>query len=256
MAVSPTIAAAREYFPRGLFQPRGSFRFSTDALLLAAFVLRHCLAQSRPTPILDLGCGCGVVGLACLLGESEATCLGVDMAPELVAAAEANAASLGMNERFVAQQVHLVIEEECAAIPQTAFSVVAANMPYRAPGSGRLPKNAVRRAALFAERETMPAFLRAARRALAPKGALALVYPWDGLGELLAGMEKQKLFPSFILPVATKGVTPGLCLVRAEKEAPAREAAVAAPLVLRGKDGVYTGEAASFCPWLLSRSWG
>lgn len=255
MVISPAIAAAREYFPRGLFQPPGSFRFSADALLLAAFVLRRCLAESQGASFLDLGCGCGVVGLACLLAKSDAVCLGVDISPELVAAARANAASLGLEDRFSARKVNLVSMEELATIPEAAFSVVAANMPYRAAGSGRLPASAIRRGALFAGRETMAAFLRGACRALAPGGELALVYPRDTLKDLATALEGQGLFPRLVLPVSTGCGPPTLCLVRAEKGGPGGEAAIEAPLVLRDGGGEYAGEAAAFCPWLLSRPW-
>ena len=76
-------AEARRAFPAGLEQPEGSFRFSVDALLLAAF------AASRTADVtirfIDLGTGCGVVGLAYLLLKSN-KCRGacMDCNPELI----------------------------------------------------------------------------------------------------------------------------------------------------------------------------
>ena len=92
-------AEARRAFPAGLEQPEGSFRFSVDALLLAAF------AASRTTDVtirfIDLGTGCGVVGLAyLLLKRNICQGFGMDCNPELIAAAQNNTAKLGFSDRF------------------------------------------------------------------------------------------------------------------------------------------------------------
>lgn len=92
-------AEARRAFPAGLEQPEGSFRFSVDALLLAAF------AASRTTDVtirfIDLGTGCGVVGLAyLLLKRNICQGFGMDCNPELIAAAQNNTANLGFSDRF------------------------------------------------------------------------------------------------------------------------------------------------------------
>ena len=91
-------AEARRAFPAGLEQPEGSFRFSVDALLLAAF------AASRTTDVtirfIDLGTGCGVVGLAyLLLKRNICQSFGMDCNPELIAAAQNNTAKLGFSDR-------------------------------------------------------------------------------------------------------------------------------------------------------------
>ena len=92
-------AEARRAFPAGLEQPEGSFRFSVDALLLAAF------AASRTTDVtmrfIDLGTGCGVVGLAyLLLKRNICQGFGMDCNPELIAAAQNNTDKLGFSDRF------------------------------------------------------------------------------------------------------------------------------------------------------------
>ena len=71
-----------ETFPAGLEQPAGSFRFSSDALLLADFALESSLPENAV--FADLGTGCGVVALGVLrrrarwrgAGNSARTCRG------------------------------------------------------------------------------------------------------------------------------------------------------------------------------------
>ena len=254
--MSDAAAASRAFFPRGLYQPPGSFRFSADALLLAAFVLRRCLPERRAAALLDLGCGCGVVGLACLLANPDLTATGVDLAPELTDAARENAARMGLGSRFSARVADLAAEKDRAALEERSYAVVAANMPYRAAGSGRLPPSALRARALFADGNTMAVFMDGARRALAEGGSFALVYPWDGRERLLAALAAHGFAPLEMLPVLTGRETGARCLVRAVHAAracPDGEAAMLRhpPLVLReAKNGPYTEEARRFCPWL------
>ncbi|MDL2307511.1 methyltransferase domain-containing protein [Desulfovibrio sp. OttesenSCG-928-C06] len=110
-----TVNKARSYFPRGLFQPAGSFRFSMDALLLASFAVR-CLELDAQLPgsslsnpegapehmqsMLDLGCGCGVVAFGVMLQIRNMQGYGVDIQPELLEASTKNASLLGLESRY------------------------------------------------------------------------------------------------------------------------------------------------------------
>ncbi len=257
MPRSDAVGQARAQFPRGLFQPPGTFRFSADALLLAAFALRHCMAGKKGAFLLDLGCGCGVVGLACLLADFSLAAAGVDVVPEVVAAADGNARRLGLEERYAARVADLAAGGKPVR-PPGSCDVVVANMPYRAPGSGRLPRPAARARALFADPHTIPAFLGAAKDALAAQGSLALVYPWQGRRDLLRALEGHGFIPTLLLPVETGREVSARVLVRAAHAASgeARADAPGPPLVLHaGKGGAYTPEALAFCPWLASRPW-
>ena len=266
--LQPAMQRARARFPRGLFQPPGSFRFSADALLLAAFILRQCLPEEDGAALLDLGCGCGVVALACLLQAEGLTARGVDIDPDLVAAARANAAALGLALRFKADALDLAAAlgapfasamGDGSREQPGAYAVVAANMPYRVPGSGRLPRSAARNRALFADEATMPSFMTAAKAAITPEGVFALVYPLDGLGRLLSALAGHGFAAETALPVRMARDGASRVLVRAVRaENPlARPFRQEPELTLRagsGKAG-YTPEALAFCPWLDSNPW-
>lgn len=240
---------ARDAFPAGLVQPDGSFRFSQDALLLSSYALRCFPERGRPAHIVDLGCGCGVIGFACLLACETATAEGLDREAELIAAARENARLLGMTDRFSARVCDVADDAARARLERGRADIVLANMPYHAEGSGRPPRSPLRRRAFFAEPAVFSGFMLAAYEMMKPDGVFALIRPWLGRETLLAGLERHGLFPERLLPVCTSGKENTLCLVSCRKTPAAMR--VLPALSLRGeKGGDYSPEARAFCPWL------
>lgn len=208
------IRRAREFFPRGLFQPEGSFRFSLDALLLAAYAARRRPEWRR---LADLGCGAGAVAFGLLLLAGEGTgrrVLGLELRPELVEAARRNAAGLGFAGAFRAEPADLT-----AYAPGRAaggFDLITANPPYRRPEEGRLPPDELRRAALFGGPENLAAFIRAGRTLIAPGGQFCLIFPYRRLDELAKSLRGAGLALLDAMPVAARaGAEPKLALVSA-----------------------------------------
>lgn len=74
--------------------------------------------------ILDLGCGYGVIGLACALAAPAAMVTAVDVNQRAVLLANENAASLGVTDRFRA-----LVPEEVA--PEETFDEIWSNPPIR-----------------------------------------------------------------------------------------------------------------------------
>ena len=190
-----------ETFPAGLEQPEGSFRFSSDALLLADFAL-EC-----PLPVdalfADLGTGCGVVALGVLRRRPQWRGAGLEIQPELAASAERNAAGLGLSERFRAvvgsvaenaslRRLRTAFEDgsggkhEETAVP--LFDAVFCNPPWRREGAGRIPPSPMRRTALFGTDDTFPAFFSAADAVLKNGGRFMLVSGAERTADVLAAL--------------------------------------------------------------------
>ena len=262
--------AARHSFPRGLLQPEGSYRFSTDALLLASFA-----RPGKKLRILDLGTGCGVVALAMLCREPESRALGVDIQPELVVAARTNAERLGFAGSFTVvcadletglfpsvsamhdQPAETPRPQSLHAAPRT-FDLVLANPPFRQRDSGRLPQSPLRLRALFEKPGTLSAFCSTASRAIGPDGRFCAIYPYERRDSFLAALKPAALAPTRLLPVVTRAGNPPLrLLVEAARfmensilypNRPEFEP----PLVLHDAStpGAYTKQAVDFCPFL------
>ena len=256
-------AEARAFFPRGLLQPQGSFRFSLDALLLASF-----LKPGQGGRLLDLGTGCGVVALAMLCRYPEVEAVGVDVQPELAMAARVNAERLGLGRRFTVLCRDLTALEPPLQGAGT-FSLVLANPPYRQRRCGRLPASPLRLTALFEQDGGLSAFCRAAEAALTPEGRFGVIFPADRRDYLFSSLTDAGLYPLRLLPVqAREKDSPMLLLVEAAKtpllqgpmagqgSGPYSNAATLRydpPLILyhgQGELSSLTEEALAFCPFL------
>ena len=256
------IQAARDFFPRGLIQPAGSFRFSLDALLLAAFAAQ--MAEQAPKPasgqsplLLDLGCGCGVAAFGLMLLRPEFAAIGLDKQAPLLEAATANAARLGFGGRYQALAADLEtpgglaeMERLFAARPA---DLVIANPPYRLPGSGRLPASESRRQALFGGAGNLAAFVRAAALAAGDTGTVCLIFPCAREDELVARLAEEDLRVRRRLLVRNRaGEEPFFSLLGTRAKASPAGSPTHSELVLY-REGAATGlteESLFFCPFL------
>lgn len=243
----------KDIFPNGLLQPENSFRFSMDALLLAAFPQRVEKAAS----VLELGTGCGVVSLSFLRKHLHMRAVGVDIQPELADAAKHNAKLLGLEERMSVCYCDIVDvfsqEGLFGPIQPNSFDLVLSNPPYRKLGQGRLPQEDARLKALFGDGETLNTFCRIAARALRPQGRFFLVFAAARMQELMVALAKNGLAVRALLPVFGKIDRPSsFILVEAQKGA-AHDMRLLAPLILYEGQGLQTrltSAALAFCPEL------
>lgn len=276
------ILQARALFPRGLAQPEGSFRFSVDALLLAAFAgerltmregktrdvgemapdARAMPGHGKALAFADLGAGCGVVGLALLLAQPHLTGTGIEIDGQLADAARGNAARLGLAERFRVLRADLAAPETTAfdvLPPAGSMDLVVANPPYRLPGSGRLSPSGQRTRALFETHATLPAFAGAAARLLRARGRSFWVYGPDRLPDLLLELRAAGLEPKRMRCVHARADGPATRVLVEARRAGRPGLIVGPPLILHTGEGAATAltdEALAFCPLLACNAGG
>lgn len=242
---------ARRRFPAGLEQPEDSFRFSVDALLLAAFAARPSSYDAEH--FVDLGTGCGVVSLAfLLLSENNTYGYGIDHDETLTAAAARNAERLGLSKRFT--PFHADLHDKAALRTlrnkQGTADLVMANPPWRLLGAGRLPARAARRAALFGDAGTFPLFAEAASALLRQGGGFVCVVGAYRVADLFAALSPARLQPSLLRFVHKKRDSPALFALVEARKAIRPSLKVEAPLILYREDRIFTPESLEFCPFL------
>ncbi len=251
-------SAARLAFPRGLEQPEHGYRFSLDALLLACFARPPARGMG-----LDLGTGCGVVGLGLLLRHADAALqvIGLDVDPTMVGAANANAVRLGLESRdqggFRARVMNVAAVPGHADFSPESLDFMLCNPPYRRLGTGRRPpdmgQGTGRDAARFESAGRLEDFLGAAGRVLRKRCPLWLVFLPERLEEMLACLSTAGLAAKRLRFVHPRADAPARILL-AEAVAHGRPGlSVEPPLILHegvGPDTRLTAQALDFCPWL------
>src|SRR5215470_4638889 len=145
--------------------------------------------RGHPARVLDLGCGVGVIAVALLVADPEASGVAVELQDELASLARRNAALNGL-----AGRLEIVTADLRRPLEVGTFDAVVSNPPFHA-GGGRVAPDASRAVARHEVACTIADVADAARRHVAPKGRCFVIYPAERTPELLAAFADASLTP-------------------------------------------------------------
>lgn len=239
------ILERRDFFPRGLVQPEGGYRFSLDSLLLACFT--H---TTRRSVGIDLGCGCGVIGLGLILRQPDLTLTGVEIDSLALEAAKENAVNLHYADRLTFTQGDVADWR-----PEKVVDFVVSNPPYRELGRGRTSKGDGRKTARFENKGSFAQFAKCAAIALKTRGKFTFVHLAERLPELMAGLSAAGLEPKRMRMVHGRINETAKMVLMETVKAGGVGLKVEQPLILHEGEGQgtrLTEEARLFCPFLGS----
>ena len=192
--------------------------------------------------ILDLGTGCGVIGLVLCYRHQDKriSVTGIEYQFEL-----ANLALKNVTENAFAQHFKVIREDlknYRKVFRPESYSLVTANPPFYAPGSGRVNKNREAKAARHQDESGLDSFIEAAAFAVQNRGRVIFIYPAEFVAELIFLLQQQRLMPKriqFIYPYP-EGEHANLVIVEAVKNG-GISSRISAPLYLyQFKNGPYT----------------
>ena len=165
-----------------LWQPAKGcgYRFNLDPVFLASFI--------TPTgTVIDLGAGCGVLGLFLLKTGRAERLLVVERVGEMADLIRKNAVDNGLGDR---------VEVFCGDLRELELpraDAVVFNPPYFANNQGRPAKNELRDVARFERYGTLSDFVGTAASALVPGGEVAGIVPTARRVQLCEAMESAGL---------------------------------------------------------------
>lgn len=193
--------------------PPGGFPLSTDSMVLA-----HFIKLPRSAKVLDLGSGCGTLGVLLCAKDPDCSVTGFELTEHAHRAAQENIRANGLQSRM--ESICADLRQIPEVLPQGSFSLCVSNPPYFSGGpvSHRTP---------LARREdgcTLAELLKSAAWALKYGGDLYLVHRPERLGEIITQaapfrLEAKRLGllrhaegqrPNLILLQLRKGGKPGL----------------------------------------------
>lgn len=194
----------------------GVYSVGTDSVLLGGFVGRAAGLG------VDLGCGCGILGISVLWTNPGLRMQFIDLQEAAVKATELNLKLNELEERAVV--LHRDLRTFSDPNERDRYDLVVANPPYYPVGSGKPspdPSRALARTELGC---TLEDLIQTASLLLKTGGRFCIVHKPERLAELFSLMHHQKLepkrlqmvqyqidsSPSLILAEGKKGAKPGL----------------------------------------------
>lgn len=178
-----------EHLPNGftLELPAGVFPLSTDSMVLGAFV-----KLPKNARVLDLGSGCGTLGLLLCAGDETCTVTGLEITETAHAAAAENIRRNGLDGRM--NSICADLRSLPGEIPAGSFTTCVSNPPYFSGGPASLATPLARREDCCSPED----LFRAASRALQYGGDFFLVHKPEKLAQLIAcgaaaGLEAKRL---------------------------------------------------------------
>lgn len=216
-------------------QPRGGYRFSIDAVLIAAHV------KPRPQDtVLDLGTGCGIIPMILAYRHPQISIYGIEVQPQL-----AELAVLNVKENGMGKQITILCMDMKALQPAAisgSVDLVVSNPPFRQAESGRINPNRQRAIARHEIRATLVDVVEAARRLLRASGRFVSVYPAERLTDMLTQMRSAGIEPKFVRMIHSgRHAEARLILVEGSKGA-RPGVKIGPPLMIYNQDGSYTEE--------------
>ncbi|MHA1570879.1 MAG: tRNA1(Val) (adenine(37)-N6)-methyltransferase [Alphaproteobacteria bacterium] len=216
-----------------LWQPADGYRVAIDTVLLAAAV------RVRPgAKVLELGSGVGGASLCVANRVADCQIIGLDMAEELVAVAQRNAAANGVGDR-----VSFQLGDVCAVpadIADGKFDHVLANPPFLEAARSR-PSPDPARAAAFVEAsgDALGDWLASMIRLARSKGQVTLIHRADRLDHILAKFAGQ-VGDIIVYPLWPKAGQAAKRVIVTGRVGARGALTLAAGLVLHRADGRYT----------------
>lgn len=166
-----------------LWQPQQGYRFNVDALALACFAAG---VTNAPRRVIDLGAGCGVIGLLLALRWPDAEVQLIERQAELAGLCSRNIVENGLHLRAELRMLDYRRLDRWRD-EVVGGTLLVANPPYYRPGYGRMSPNSCRAAARHELNGTLGELVVACRDAMsAATGwtALALILPVERRAEL------------------------------------------------------------------------
>nr|WP_321321379.1 methyltransferase [uncultured Campylobacter sp.] len=225
-----------------LFQLKDGYRYNSDSLFLWDFARKNCSFKASQS-LLDVGCGCGILGLL-LARDFNCALSCIDIQPQNCELAQMNAKANDIKASIICADFFKDWEsgnsripsdfnenfripsnfDENFRIPSITFERIICNPPFYDFGGEN--KNAHKNTSRNASSFDISAFASKCSKLLAPKGELVLCYDARLVDRLLqallqAGLKPIKLAflhskPSkpanVVLVVAKKGAKSPLCV--------------------------------------------
>lgn len=218
-----------------LIQKNKGFRFGMDAVLLSDF----CRTTEKAV-IADFGTGTGILPVL-LKGKHKAQHIeAFEILPDMADLARRNIEMNGIDQTVTVRNMDCV--DAAKVLKPNSLDAIVTNPPYGETGKTLVNPDPDKAIARHQSADTLEKFFRSAYQCLKGKGKIFLIYPVQGMLNIMEVLKKYHLEPKkfrIIYPYADKPAN--LVLIEAVKDAKPGLLSMP-PLIIYEKPGVYTKE--------------
>lgn len=163
-----------------LYQLENGYRYNSDTLFLYDFIS----ASKLRGDILDVGCGCGILGLL-VARDSSVILKGIDINPINVQISQYNASVNGITAEFITGDFSEFKSE-------IKFDFIISNPPFYHSNVIKSPNSHIAKSR-YSNSLSLEQFLASCNRNLKPKGVLYFCYDAKQIRDILVLFDKFKL---------------------------------------------------------------
>ena len=219
-----------------IIQKRRGFRFGTDSILLADFACVRGAARGG-----DFGTGSAILPLLMSDNAPRATFDAWEIQPEIADMAARCVAMNGLDAR-----IHVRTGDARAAMRDVGhgtLDMVVCNPPYYRGGTGDVSQDETARIARHGAPGLVEELIQAAGKVVRFGGRVCMVYPAEGLTDIICALRQSKLEPKRLrLVQARPGSVPSIMLIDSTRGGkPGLK--VLPPLILANENGEPAQEA-------------
>lgn len=201
-----------------LYQLQNGYRYNSDTLFLYDFI-----GSKLKGDILDVGCGCGILGLL-VARDRKLNLKGIDINPLNVKISQHNAMINGIDAEFITGDFAEFVSE-------SKFDFIISNPPFYHSGVTKSQNDHIA-SSRYADSLSLEKFLASSNRNLKPKGVLYFCYDAKQIGHILALLSRFKLNLTKLKFIYSKsGQNAKLALFEAKKSSRSM-CEIAAPLIV------------------------
>nr|WP_320012690.1 methyltransferase [uncultured Desulfobulbus sp.] len=215
-------------------QPAQGYRFSLDAVLAAQFV--HPLPGQQ---VLDLGCGCGIIGLILAYRVPNISVFALELQPQLADCCQTNIMTNGFADRM--ELIEGDVTRFRTTLQPEFVDLVVCNPPYGSPHGGRINKHHQAATARHELSGSLDDFIKAAAYAVRNRGKVVFIYPARRGASLLHSLMQHRLTPKRLQPIYSypEAETARLIMVEAVKNGGEQFELLAPMYIYTHKNGPY-----------------
>ncbi|MBF0473560.1 MAG: tRNA1(Val) (adenine(37)-N6)-methyltransferase [Nitrospirae bacterium] len=210
-----------------IIQKTDGYRFSIDAVLLSSFI-----NQMYPKNIIDLGAGCGIIGMLLARRYPQSLVTMVEMQSDLSQLCSQNIMLNRLDEQITVINENIKNIKINPMLLNNSFDLVVSNPPFRKTTSGMLCPN-IEKASARAEVDfSLEHLFSAAFSLLRGRGRLCFIYHPDRFVEVIELLNRHRLEPKRIRFVHSDIKTEAkMFLIEAAKEG-RTQCKIETPLIL------------------------